>query len=87
MATCTWKSSNTDFGSVFAGVFYAAATALAIGFIFQAAMKELPLRTQSALEERLAEGHDISDEERALMARALEENAVIVAQMTPFFEE
>ena len=37
------------------------------------------------LAEREAEGHEIDDEERALMERALEENAVIVAQMTPFF--
>jgi hypothetical protein len=39
------------------------------------------------LEERLAEGHDISDDEKALMARALAENSVIVAQMTPFFDK
>ena len=38
------------------------------------------------LAEREAEGHDISDEERALMDRALEENAVVVAQVTPFFD-
>ena len=38
------------------------------------------------LDERLADGHDISEAERALMQRALDENAVIVAQMTPFFD-
>ena len=38
-------------------------------------------------EERLVEGHDISDDEQALMDRALEENSVIVAQMTPFFDK
>jgi hypothetical protein len=37
------------------------------------------------LDERLAEGHDINDAERELMQRALDENSVIVAQMTPFF--
>lgn len=37
-------------------------------------------------EDRAAEGHEIDDEERALMDRALAENAVVVAQMTPFFE-
>lgn len=37
------------------------------------------------LAERESEGHEIDDEERALMRRALDENAVIVAQMTPFF--
>lgn len=39
------------------------------------------------LAERLAEGHEIPEEERALMARALAENAVIVAEMTPYFDE
>jgi hypothetical protein len=33
----------------------------------------------------LDEGHDIDDAERELMQRALDENSVIVAQMTPFF--
>jgi hypothetical protein len=37
------------------------------------------------LDERLAEGHDINQEERELMQRALDENSVVVAQMTPFF--
>ena len=39
------------------------------------------------LEERLAQGHEIPDEERALMARALDENSVIVAQFEPFFDD
>jgi hypothetical protein len=39
------------------------------------------------LDERIAEGHDISDDEKELMARALAENSVIVAQMTPFFDK
>ena len=38
------------------------------------------------LDERLAEGHEIPDEERALMQRALDENSVVVAQMTPFYD-
>jgi EmrB/QacA subfamily drug resistance transporter len=36
--------NGTDFGHVFSSVFYAAAIALFIAFVFQAAMKELPLR-------------------------------------------
>ena len=36
--------NGADFGAVFSGVFYAAAIALFIAFVFQAAMKELPLR-------------------------------------------
>ena len=38
------------------------------------------------LEEREKAGEEIDAEERALMDRALRENAVIVAQMTPFFD-
>ena len=52
-----------------------------------AGLHPLDVSGYGTLEERLADGHDISDEERGLMDRALAENAVIVAQMTPFFEE
>ena len=44
-------------------------------------------RTYGTLDERLAEGHDIDEDEQELMQRALEENSVIVAQMTPFFDK
>jgi len=53
----------------------------------QANLAPLDVTGYGTLDERLADGHDISEEERALMARALDENAVIVAQMTPFFED
>lgn len=39
------------------------------------------------LAEREKQGHEIDADERELMARALAENAVIVAQMTPFYDE
>lgn len=52
----------------------------------QANCAPLDVQGYGTLEERLAEGDEISDEERALMERALGENAVIVAQMTPFFD-
>ncbi len=39
------------------------------------------------LEERLAEGHEVPEEERALMERARAENAVIVAEMTPLYDD
>lgn len=35
----------------------------------------------------LEERGEVAEEERALMARALAENAVVVAEMTPFFDE
>lgn len=38
------------------------------------------------LEDREDQGHEIGEEERGLMDRALEENAVIVAEMTPFLK-
>lgn len=49
-------------------------------------LNPLEVTGYGTLAEREAEGQEIDAEERALMARALEENAVIVAQMTPFFE-
>jgi len=53
----------------------------------QADTAPLDVTGYGTLEEREAEGHEIGDEERGLMQRALDENAVIVAQMTPFFDE
>ncbi len=38
------------------------------------------------IEEREARGEEIDDVDRELMARALAENAVIVAQVTPFYD-
>ena len=52
----------------------------------QAELSPLDVSGYGTLEERLAEGHDIDEDERALMDRALAENAVIVAQMTPFYD-
>ncbi|NNE79040.1 MAG: hypothetical protein HKN18_02100 [Silicimonas sp.] len=40
----------------------------------------LDVSSYGTLSEREAEGHDIGDEDRALMTRALTENAVIVAE-------
>lgn len=39
------------------------------------------------LAEREAEGHDIGEEDKALMQRALDENAVIVAETTVLTED
>ncbi|MDQ2091000.1 hypothetical protein [Marimonas arenosa] len=69
------------------GVDEAEAVRETVAILKQADTAPLDVSGYGTLEERLAEGHDISDEERALMARALEENAVIVAQMTPFFDD
>ena len=52
----------------------------------KADLAPLDVSGYGALEEREAAGDEIEAEERALMQRALDENSVIVAQMTPFFD-
>lgn len=70
-----------------AGVDEAEAVRETVALLRQAGLNPLEVSGYGTLEERLAEGHDISDEERALMQRALDENAVIVAQITPFHDD
>ncbi|MCK0168811.1 hypothetical protein MWU52_14725 [Jannaschia sp. S6380] len=50
-------------------------------------MNVLEVTGYGSLEEREAEGHDIEADERDLMARALAENSVVVAQTTVFRED
>ena len=38
------------------------------------------------IEDRLKDGEEIAEEELELMERAEKQNSVIIAQMTPFFE-
>ena len=57
-----------------------------VAILKQADLSPLDVTGYGTLEERLAEGHQIDEEERALMARALDENSVIIAQMQPFFK-
>ena len=56
-----------------------------VAVLKSADLKPLDVTSYGTLAEREAQGHEIDPDERALMQRALEENAVIVAQMTPFF--
>ena len=51
-----------------------------------AEMAPLDVTGYGTLAEREAEGDEIAPEERALMQRAGAENAVIVAEVTPFFD-
>ena len=67
------------------GVDEAEAVRETVAILKQADTAPLDVTGYGTLDERLAEGHEISDEERGLMQRALEENAVIVAQVEPFF--
>jgi hypothetical protein len=68
------------------GVDEAEAVRETVAILKQADLAPLDVSGYGTLSERLAEGHDINDEEKALMQRALDENSVIIAQMTPFFE-
>ena len=56
-----------------------------VAILKQADLAPIEVTGHGTIGERLAEGHDIPAEERALMDRALAENAVIVAQMEPLF--
>lgn len=67
------------------GVDEAEAVRETVATLKQADTAPLDVTGYGTLEERLAEGHEISDEERGLMQRALDENAVIVAQLEPFY--
>ncbi|QIE41025.1 hypothetical protein G5B39_03050 [Rhodobacteraceae bacterium SC52] len=69
------------------GVDEAEAVRETVAVLKQADLAPLDVTGYGTLDERIAQGHDIDDEERAMMARALEENAVVVAQLTPFFTE
>lgn len=67
------------------GVDEAEAVRETVAILKQAGLSPIEVTGHGSLDERLAEGHDIPEEERELMDRALEENAVIVAQMEPLF--
>ncbi|WP_199286165.1 hypothetical protein [Paracoccus suum] len=57
-----------------------------VAILKDAGLAPLDVTGYGTLEERLAEGQDIPEEERALMARAEAEDSVIVAQMEPLFK-
>lgn len=69
------------------GVDEAEAVRETVAILKQADLAPLDVTGYGTLDERLSEGHDISQDEKELMQRALDENSVVVAQMTPFFED
>lgn len=66
------------------GVDEAEAVRETVATLKQADTAPLAVTGYGTLAEREAQGDEISAEERALMGRAHDENAVIVAQVTPF---
>ncbi|GAA0300073.1 hypothetical protein [Rhodovulum strictum] len=69
------------------GVDEAEAVRETVAVLKQAGLAPLDVTGYGTAEERRAQGHEIGAEETALMDRALAENAVIVAQMEPFFDD
>lgn len=58
-----------------------------VAVLRQADLSPLDVTGYGTRAEREADGQEISGEEADLMARALAENAVIVVQMTPFYDD
>ena len=69
------------------GVDEAEAVRETVAILKQADLAPLDVTGYGTLDERRAQGHEIDDAEIELMDRALEENSVIVAQVTPFFDK
>ena len=68
------------------GVDEAEAVRETVAILKEADLAPLDVSGYGTLDERLASGDEIDSEERKLMDRALAENSVIVAQMTPFYD-
>ena len=68
------------------GIDEAEAVRETVAILKQADTNPLDVTGYGTLADREAEGQEIDSEERALMQRALDENSVIVAQVTPFFD-
>jgi hypothetical protein len=68
------------------GVDEAEAVRETVAILKEADMSPLEVQGLGTLEERLKASEEIDDEERFLMERALKENSVIVAEVTPFFD-
>ena len=67
------------------GVDEAEAVRETVAILKQADLNPLDVTGYGTIDEREALGHDIPQDERDLMQRALDENSVVVAQMTPFY--
>ncbi len=57
-----------------------------VAILKQADLAPLDVTGHGTIEDRLTDGEEIGEEELELMGRAEKENSVIIAQMTPFFE-
>ncbi|MCT4554510.1 MAG: hypothetical protein N4A53_07475 [Pelagimonas sp.] len=69
------------------GVDEAEAVRETVAILKQADLAPLDVTGYGTAQERREQGHEIEPDELELMDRALRENSVIVAQMTPFFDK
>jgi len=69
------------------GVDEAEAVRETVAILKQADMAPLDVTGYGTLAEREKAGDEIDAAEKELMQRALDENSVVVAQMTPFYDE
>ncbi|WP_319825383.1 hypothetical protein [Thalassovita sp.] len=67
------------------GVDEAEAVRETVAILKQADLAPLDVTGYGTLDERIEQGHEVDESERELMQRALDENSVVVAQMTPFY--
>jgi len=67
------------------GVDEAEAVRETVAILKQADLSPLDVTGYGTREEREAQGHEITGDELDLMQRALDENSVVVAQMTEFY--
>lgn len=68
------------------GVDEAEAVRETVAILKEADLAPLEVQGLGTLDERRKAGEEIDAGEEALMARALAENSVVVAQMTPFYD-
>lgn len=68
------------------GVDEAEAVRETVAILKEADLSPLEVQGLGTLEERLKGGEEIDEDEQALMERALRENSVVVAEMTPFYD-
>jgi hypothetical protein len=68
------------------GVDEAEAVRETVAILKDADLSPLEVQGLGTLEERQKAGEEVGADEVALMERALAENSVVVAQMTPFFD-
>ena len=57
-----------------------------VAILKQGGLAPLDVSSYGTLEERLEDGHDINDSERAMMQQSIDENSVVVAMTSPFFD-